>query len=213
MVSQAQVKFGFVAPNYDNYTNSDPDAAFELVVFVPGNDTLDFEVGASVANIDGSALNGIHYNFTSLVHKFTPGTNVYDGSSRKKYKINLTPDPNFWGTREFKIVLTNFIGVTLNDVIRQQTELRCIIDYDGSSIGLPKLTVEQYTLYPIPATDKLFIDGVDSKEYKIYDLSGRLILEGSTISNTIDVSTLNSGVYVIKSITEQGLLTQKFTKQ
>jgi hypothetical protein len=138
---------------------------------------------------------------------------VYDGSSRKKYKINLTPDPNFWGTREFKIVLTNFIGVTLNDVIRQQTELRCIIDYDGSSIGLPKLTVEQYTLYPIPATDKLFIDGVDSKEYKIYDLSGRLILEGSTISNTIDVSTLNSGVYVIKSITEQGLLTQKFTKQ
>jgi hypothetical protein len=213
MVSQAQVKFGFVAPGYDNYTNSDPDAAFELIVYVPGNDTLDFEVGASVSDISGSAVNGVHYNFTPILHKFMPGTNVYDGSSRKKYKLNLTPDANFWGTREFKIVLTSFIGVTLTDVIRQQTELRCIIDYDGSSIGLPKLTVEQYTLYPVPATDKLFIDGVESKEYKIYDLSGRVILEGTTIENTIDVSSLSTGVYVIKSITDQGLLTQKFTKQ
>jgi len=208
----SQTRFGFVAKDYDNFSNSDASASVELIVWPENSDTLDFEVGATVSNQDGSALNGIHYNFTPLVAKFPAGTNQYDLSNRLLLPINLIPNSAFWGKKEFTLTLTNLIGVVDAQLLHNQKVLRVIIDYDGSSIGLPKLSVEEYSLYPVPASDKLYVGGVKAELYKVYDLSGRLVQEGPSTDNSIDVSSLMPGMYMLYAQTDRGMIIQKFIK-
>lgn len=56
-------------------------------------------------------------------------------------------------------------------------------------------------VYPNPTTDYIKIDGVEeSLEFVVYNTSGKLVLEGCySRGETIDVSTLNSGVYYLKT--------------
>lgn len=57
------------------------------------------------------------------------------------------------------------------------------------------------TVYPIPASDVLYVSGITETElYSIADLSGRVVLQGviDEFSNAIDVSKLASGYYVLQ---------------
>jgi hypothetical protein len=213
LFANAQVQFGFAVQGYDNFSNTDTSSAFELVVFTPNNDTLDSQVGATISSIDGSALNGVHYNFSSQQYKFPIGTTIYNGSNRKKFKINPVADSKFWGKKDFIIALTNLIGVDTNALMFKQNTLRIIIDYDGTGIGLPKLSVHDYKLYPVPATTSLTVEGVSCNQYKITDLSGRIVAEGLALNNTIDIAHLANGIYVLTAISDKGILLEKFIKE
>lgn len=213
--AQAQlIRYGFRAPVYDNFNNADPNAAFEVIVLIPNNDTLRTTVGSRVSPIDGSAVNGVHFNFTDQNFLFTPGTTNWNGSNVKRFPINITPDPIFWGKRSFTIKLSNFVGmVPADQLINQQDELVIIIDYDGSALGLPKLSIHDYSLFPIPASEKLNITGVDAEQYYISDLMGRTVQEGMVFNNTVDVYNLNKGIYIFNAKTKQGIIMQKFIKE
>lgn len=213
--AQAQlIRYGFRAPVYDNFNNADPDAAFEVIVLIPNNDTLRTTVGSRVSPIDGSAVNGVHFSFSDQNFLFTPGTTNWNGSNVKRFPINITPDPVYWGKRSFLIKLSNFVGIVPADqLLNQQDELVIIIDYDGSSLGLPRLTIHDYALFPIPATEKLNISGVDAEQYYITDLMGRTIQEGVVFNNTVDVYNLNKGIYIFNAKTKQGIIMHKFIKE
>lgn len=74
---------------------------------------------------------------------------------------------------------------------------------------------KEYGIYPNPATDIVFVSGVSKGEYKVLDITGRLVAEGqlSAQANTVSVGSLSSGAYMLL-ITEDGLTQQfKFTKQ
>ena len=71
----------------------------------------------------------------------------------------------------------------------------------------------EVSVYPNPVTDKLTIKS-DSKliGFKVYSYTGKELLSGT--SDTIDVSTLPVGSYLLTVNTEgTGLITQKFIKQ
>ena len=42
---------------------------------------------------------------------------------------------------------------------------------------------------------------------------GQEIFSGETTNNKIDVSNLKEGIYILKSLTDKGMLIQKFFKQ
>ena len=69
--------------------------------------------------------------------------------------------------------------------------------------------VRPMRLYPNPAGDFISIDHADNASYIICDVSGRLWLRGRYQGNPIDVSSLQSGAYVIRI----GNQTLKFTRQ
>lgn len=52
-----------------------------------------------------------------------------------------------------------------------------------------------YNVYPNPTTDFINIDGVDVQSVKVFDMSGQIVLNGS--SNKIDVSNLQNGFYTL----------------
>ncbi len=66
------------------------------------------------------------------------------------------------------------------------------------------------TIYPNPAKDQLFIEGIDNQEIvKILDIDGRLINSQALRSGKINIENLQAGVYLIQ--TANGAI-QKFVK-
>ena len=67
------------------------------------------------------------------------------------------------------------------------------------------------TLYPIPATDKLFVSGLDGiYNVKMYTLDGVLVYDGTINNNgSIDVSAMNKGVYMLSFSGEKGTKIEK----
>lgn len=71
-------------------------------------------------------------------------------------------------------------------------------------------------LYPIPVKDTLTIDIEKGKfkEGKIYSLNGRMVLSFSKGSdNSIDVSELEKGIYILELNTSEGKKVSKFLKE
>ena len=85
---------------------------------------------------------------------------------------------------------------------------------DYSTLGKEDIRNRSLKLYPNPAKDILWVEGLfpSSVTWKMFDLQGVCVKKGSTVSNrfAIEVSDLSPGVYLM-SLTDQGefVLTEK----
>lgn len=72
---------------------------------------------------------------------------------------------------------------------------------------------QQIKVYPNPATNKLSIElNQNIERYTIYNLLGEKQLEGR-YNNSIDISTLTQGMYLIQIENESTFSTSKFIKE
>jgi hypothetical protein len=77
------------------------------------------------------------------------------------------------------------------------------INLDISYTGLEENNSKEFSVYPIPASDLLYIEvsNLDLyRNYSLFDINGNKILTGTMDSNkiTISVSQLSKGVYILK---------------
>jgi hypothetical protein len=81
-------------------------------------------------------------------------------------------------------------------------------------LGTGENNLTALNIYPNPVQKIINIQGDLSTHsyYKIVNLAGIIISRGTVIRNTIDVSRLNPGFYMIIVETDSGLHTGKFTK-
>lgn len=103
------------------------------------------------------------------------------------------------------------------DVYPTETTTYTVIGYSGSctseasttitvegSIGIDNAsTTTNYTLYPNPTHNILYIKGNEISRVVITDITGRQMMDSSN-SNTIDLSNLTNGVYFITIYNEIG---------
>jgi hypothetical protein len=69
-------------------------------------------------------------------------------------------------------------------------------------------------VYPVPVLDNLFIENLEGTfEYKVCDLSGRMISEGVEENKSINVSALPSGIYMLNLVSEGKAYHAKFIKR
>jgi hypothetical protein len=69
-------------------------------------------------------------------------------------------------------------------------------------------------VFPNPANNLLFINGLNQNaNVAIYDMTGKLIYNSELCNSQIDVSNFQSGVYMMKIETANGIVTKKFVKQ
>ena len=73
----------------------------------------------------------------------------------------------------------------------------------------------EVTLYPNPASDQLTIEAEGLRQVEVYDLTGKKVLSASTTQDKlpIDMTSLNTGIYLVRMITEQGVSTKKVLKK
>jgi Secretion system C-terminal sorting domain len=66
------------------------------------------------------------------------------------------------------------------------------------NVGLNENTLaKNIKLFPNPVTEKLFIEGISEGNVKVINLVGEMIIEKNN-TNSIDVSSLNSGIYFLQ---------------
>lgn len=71
----------------------------------------------------------------------------------------------------------------------------------------------QFSIYPNPVKDVLFIKSKEKiVKAEIYDVAGRILNSASVTDNSINVSELPKGNYIIKLSTKDKAVTQKFIK-
>jgi pectate lyase len=80
----------------------------------------------------------------------------------------------------------------------------------GDNVQAPKLA-----LYPNPVSNQLYISSEDQKveNVLIYSLSGAVVKNISSGAESVDVSDLASGNYIVKVTTGQGIATRKIIKK
>ena len=92
----------------------------------------------------------------------------------------------------------------------------CVTYGEEPGEGVEELTTS-LNVYPNPVNDRLYIETeVEIKEVVVYDVFGRQQDNKSTSRQgnlTIDVTNLNSGVYFVKVVTENGEVVKRFVKK
>lgn len=137
---------------------------------------------------------------TSVSGSFTVPTSALSGATRMrvsmKYNANSTSCETFsYGEVEDYTVI---IG-------------------SGASQGFAEgnsLASSEMTLYPNPAKHTLNIALLDAtgKNYVIYNVMGQIVGKG-TFNETLDISTLQSGVYMLEVNTEANKIMKRFVKE
>ncbi len=89
--------------------------------------------------------------------------------------------------------------------------------YGNSALSIQDLQVNNSVfVYPNPVNDVLYIKNQDVfkiNKAEIYDVQGKLLYVSKEIKNTIDVSSLQSGLLFIKIYTNKGFIIKKVVKK
>jgi len=96
--------------------------------------------------------------------------------------------------------LQNFPAIDFAGRTRLNPGAAGAIEYSG--VGINDLTANRLSFYPNPATDELRIENCElqtGENVQIFDAAGKLIFNGQlSTANTIDVSQLAAGTYMLK---------------
>lgn len=83
-------------------------------------------------------------------------------------------------------------------------------DIEACALKITSFKENKIKIYPNPVTDILYFDTTDTiiEKAMVYDLSGRKIMEQNQV-NTISVSDLQKGNYILKILSDKGIQTEK----
>jgi len=114
-------------------------------------------------------------------------------------------------------------GIALNKGVQVIRIYFDFADYNMGSISVTKgiasgieksETQNKIRIFPIPARDQLVVSGISwTGKYAILNMYGQVQIQGNLIDNeTINVSFLKSGNYLIRLISDHAVQIQKFIK-
>ena len=155
----------------------------------------------------------IKYEVTAIVDPEEAGEVEGAGIYQKNTRVTLVAKAN----KGYK-----FVSWTEDDeVVSEDEEYSFVIKRDVdlvanfvSTEGIEDLT-SSFRIYPNPANDKLYIETeVEIEEVVVYDIYGRQqSTDNGQQPSCIDVSGLNSGVYFVKVVTDNGEVVKCFVKK
>lgn len=108
-------------------------------------------------------------------------------------------------TLEIQVTVTDTAGVSVSDIVD-------IMVADPSAIVYEEKA--EVSIYPNPAFERLYIMNLSSylNSFQIYDLRGKLIQSENNVVNSVDISILMKGIYIVKLIESGRVSIQKFYK-
>ena len=130
---------------------------------------------------------------------FSVPANAYTGTQVLGLRIILTDQPSQ------ESACANFGFGEVEDYAVKITSSLAVLENTGNNL---------IQVYPNPATDVLNVTKVSNKAlYSIYNVAGQIVSKGNVLDNTVQVSQLLKGVYII-SIDNIGEITNvKFIKK
>ena len=175
-----------------------------VIAVVENNVTADYEVAAFVGDeIRGSA----RPIYIEALDKHMIFMTVYGNSNEriefKYYDVNADVVENVTSREEIVFADNATYGSVDNAIV-----LTC------GTTGIGENDSEVLNVYPNPVNDKLYIEtGVEIMEVVVYDVFGRQQLAVSGQQSAVCVTNLNSGIYLVKIVTENGEVVKHFVKK
>ena len=162
-----------------------------------------------------SNINGIG---ARIVLETSSGTQIRDVRSGDGFRYMNTLNSHFGvGTDTSIISITITWPSGIIDQILNPTLNQTLTAIEGNSpLSVKEFLVNNLILYPNPTSHSLNLNSsydFDKASFSIFDISGRLIVKGKFESNTIDVSKLHSGNYILKIYNNGVITAQKFIKK
>jgi hypothetical protein len=105
----------------------------------------------------------------------------------------------------FEALIPNNVNFIPSSAVFVNNEQQC------ATAGTEDLSINSFSIYPNPTSDKLYIDGLVVQDVVIYSVLGKEVVKISN-QNSIDVSSLSKGVYFIKVSDGINASTRKFIK-
>lgn len=86
---------------------------------------------------------------------------------------------------------------------------------DGFPVGInQKQAIESLNVYPNPTTGELNIEMANIAKVEVYNLLGAKVAQFNNVENSVNVSTLSMGMYVVKATAQNGkVAVAKFNKK
>ncbi len=131
-----------------------------------------------------SANNTSHPGGVGKYKNSTWQTNLVDINNGDIYSMALTPSGIYLGGDFY-----HYNGIYCPNLI-----------FGTEVTGIPNTPKNNaLEISPNPATDFISISGADNSLVKIYDITGKILLETSPIDSKINISDFNPGIYFLKS--------------
>jgi len=140
--------------------------------------------GVSISNMNDpnfsmffTSYNQLDYNTTGYQWLYTRRDLIVFGDTMTfKVKIKDESKSNYYYIN-FKIVFTEHTSTSVENHFNSNKK--------------------EFSVYPNPFTNELNINGTDGELVRILDMTGKVLME--TTDTNIDVSELNSGMYIVNS--------------
>ena len=182
--TQFNAFFGFNPDYTDSAANVNGDDAIELYF-----DGSVVDVFGDI-NTSGTGENWEYLDGWAYRKNTSAGTNQFDSTAW-----------NYSGTNALDGALTN---VTATNKFPSKS-------FDVTILGV-KFNDTTLNIYPNPVTTILYFDNLaDQVLVSIYSLTGQRVIH-QTVSHTLDVSELVSGVYMMEEINKEAILHKKLIK-
>jgi len=110
---------------------------------------------------------------------------------------------------------TNTGWVEGNSTCLDDFQMTQTVTVNVELVGINELNANSIYIYPNPVKNQLFIelDNQEITEITIIDYSGRVVETINSNVNTVNVSDLQQGIYILKVATKNGVFTHQFIKQ
>lgn len=146
-------------------------------------------------------------SFLANLNSHPPGT-YYTNDDGKTWLKNI--DSNYLWSLNFYDAETGI--VTIGKDINFNTE---IFYFTGNTTNISETENlgNKINIYPNPVNSTLNYSGLKGNvSFKILNIQGQLVLNGTSVTNQIDVSELQNGLYILNLETEEVTLVTKFIK-
>lgn len=171
---------------------------FDISSLVPLNGSHDFVTKITQPNV-------VEFIFENIQLPFNDTQNDGYVLFKIKTKSNLTLGDSFSNTAK--------IYFDYNHPIITNTYTTNVQNKGTLKTSETIRNTEQLTIYPNPVKDILHIQSKDEIiKTEVYDLMGRIINSTSAKGNSVNVSELSKGNYIIKIFTKDKTFVQKFKK-
>lgn len=146
------------------------------------------------------------------------GTQIRDVRSGEGFRYMSSLNTHFGLGSDTSITSVTIYWPTNNnvDIVLNPTINSTLCVTEGETLSLEQSLVNDLILYPNPTKGVLNLNasyGFENALYTVFDMTGKSVMNNRFSTNSIDVSQLSAGNYILR-IVERGLMkSQKFIKQ
>lgn len=180
--------------------NVNTDGPYTVHAFAWIDFNADGDFNDANETYDLGDVNNVSNGLTSIRPDITIPASAAIGTTRMRVAARYNSNPSACG-----------VGYD-GEVEDYKITIEAVLDVDSNTQELDRINV-----YPNPVTDKIFIslpNSVELIDYKISNIIGQVVLSKKFENNSqIDVSSINSGVYMLSLNTDKGKVIKKIVIQ